>query len=155
MFQRAVGVLKKNAREFKDFAFKGNLIQLAIAVVLGGAFGKLITSFVDHIFLPTLSVFGAEPGDPSAGYTRWHFRGIQFGAFLGDLISFLIVALAIFLLMVKTVGWLSKLTVRHLNADGTPEEPTEKECPYCLMKVPYRAVKCGHCTSELPASTSV
>src|SRR5215212_7352221 len=101
MFGKAVGVLKNNLNEFKEFAFKGNLIQLAIGVVLGGAFGKLITSFVDNLFLPLLSAFGATAKGGNAGYLAWQVRGIKFGAFLGDLISFLIIALAIFLLMVK------------------------------------------------------
>ncbi|HYE18416.1 MAG TPA: large conductance mechanosensitive channel protein MscL [Tepidisphaeraceae bacterium] len=148
MFKRAVGVLKANANEFKEFAFKGNLIQLAIAVVLGGAFGDLIKSFVGNLFTPLLSVFGADPANKMAGYASWNWRGINFGLFLADLISFLIIALAIFLLMVKVVGALGRLTVK-LKTDGTPSDPTDKECPYCLMKVPYKARRCGHCTSDI------
>src|SRR5688572_28319519 len=114
MFRKAVGFLKSNVNEFKEFAFKGNLIQLAIGVVLGGAFGKLITSFVDNLFLPLLSAFGADPKVAGqAGYVAWQWRGIKFGAFLADLIGFLIIAVAIFILMVKVIGWIIKLSVRQ------------------------------------------
>lgn len=148
MFGKAIGVLKNNLNEFKEFAFKGNLIQLAIGVVLGGAFGGLIKSFVDNLFLPILSVFGASSEGGLPGYARWQFRGIRFGQFLADMISFLIIALAIFLLMVKVVGLLSRLTKKPA---GTTDTPVDKECPYCLSKIPLKATKCAHCTSELPA----
>jgi large conductance mechanosensitive channel len=148
MFAKAVGFLKANLSEFKEFAFKGNLIQLAIGVVLGGAFGKLITSFVDNLFLPILSAFGADAKNPgAAGYTAWQWRGVKFGAFLGDLISFLIIALAIFLLMVKVVGWIVKLSARQQTQ--TPASPTTKTCPFCLNTVPILATRCGFCTSDI------
>jgi large conductance mechanosensitive channel len=151
MFGKSISILKNNLAEFKDFAFKGNLIQLAIAVVLGGAFGKLIVSFVDNIFMPLLSVFGASKDSGMPGYARWEFRGIHFGQFLADLISFLVIATAIFLLMVKVIGWIVKLT-----AGPAKVAPTDKDCPFCLMKVPVKATKCGHGTSELPiAATAV
>jgi len=143
MVQRTLGVFRKNFQEFKDFAFKGNLIQLAIGVVLGTAFGGLIKSFVDNIFMPLLSVFGA-PVNKEPGYARWEVRGIHFGQFLADLISFLIVAVAIFLLMVKVVGWIAKLSKGSQDV-----APTEKDCPYCLMKIPVKAIKCAHCTADL------
>jgi large conductance mechanosensitive channel len=143
MFQRALEVFRKNFQEFKDFAFKGNLIQLAIGVVLGGAFGGLIKSFVENIFMPLLSVFGAQ-GSGVPGYARWEVRGIHFGQFIADLIGFLIVALAIFLLMVKVVGWIARL-----SKGSKDTAPTEKDCPYCLMKIPVKAIKCAHCTADL------
>jgi large conductance mechanosensitive channel len=146
MFGKAVGVLKANLNEFKDFAFKGNLIQLAIGVVLGGAFGKLITSFVDNLFLPLISVFNAD-AVKGAGYTQWQWRGIKFGQFLGDFISFLIIAIAIFLLMVKTIGWIVKLSARQQA--GATAEPTTKTCPFCLNTVPILATRCGFCTSDI------
>src|SRR3954471_10519384 len=148
MFGKAVGVLKTNLNEFKEFAFKGNLIQLAIGVVLGGAFGKLITSFVDNLFLPVLSVFGADAKNPGhAGYTSWQWRGVKFGPFLGDLISFLIIAVAIFLLMVKVIGWIVKLSARQQA--GEAPGPTTKTCPHCLNTVPLLAARCGFCTSDI------
>ena len=146
MFGKPLNILKSNLNEFKDFAFKGNLIQLAIGVVLGGAFGKLIASFVDNLFLPLISVFHADAAK-GAGYTQWQWRGIKFGQFLGDLISFLIIALAIFLLMVKTIGWIVKLSARQQEKPAA--EATTKTCPYCLNTVPILAVRCGFCTSDI------
>jgi large conductance mechanosensitive channel len=145
MFRRATGVLKANLNEFKEFAFKGNLIQLAIGVVLGGAFGNLITSFVKNIFVPLLELVTGSAGKGGYG---WEWKGIHVGQFIGDLISFVIIALAIFLLMVKVIGWIVKLTAKAQGPDKEGE-PTEKECPYCLMKVPAKARRCGHCTSDI------
>jgi large conductance mechanosensitive channel len=152
MFKRAVTFLKGNLNEFWEFAFKGNLISLAIGVVLGGAFGSLIKSFVDNIFMPLISFAGAD-ATKGAGYTQWQWHGVKFGAFIADLISFLIVALAIFLMMVKVVGWVVKLT-KKMQGPTDPAQPTEKECPYCLMKIPLKAVKCGHCTADLEAAAA-
>jgi large conductance mechanosensitive channel len=149
MFARAIGVLKGNLNEFWEFAFKGNLISLAIGVVLGGAFGKLITSFVDNIFMPLISLVSATP-EKGAGYTTWAWKGVKVGPFLGDLISFLIIAAAIFVLMVKVVGWIVKLT-KKAQGPASPADPTEKECPLCLMKIPAKARRCGHCTADLDA----
>ena len=108
---------------------------------------KLVTSFVDNIFMPVISLFSSTPGR-GAGHMRWEWRGVRVGPFLGDLVSFLIVAVAIFLMMVKVVGWIVKLT-RKAQAPAAAAEPTEKECPMCLMKIPVKAVRCGHCTSHL------
>ena len=142
--------LKANLAEFWEFAFKGNLISLAIGVVLGGAFGTLIKSFVDNLFMPIISLPGKHFGNGGQGYLGWQWEGIKFGVFIGDLISFLIIAAAIFLLMVKVVGWVVKLT----RKPATPSDPTEKECPFCLMKIPVKASRCGHCTSDLDGPTS-
>jgi len=147
--------LKANLAEFWEFAFKGNLISLAIGVVLGGAFGALIKSFVDNIFMPIIALPGKLFGGSGAGYQAWQWQGIRFGVFIGDLISFLIIAAAIFVLMVKVVGWVVKLTKKS-QAPAAAAEPTEKECPFCLMKIPVKAGRCGHCTSDLggPNSTT-
>jgi large conductance mechanosensitive channel len=151
MFKRAITFFKHNVGEFREFAFKGNLIQLAIGVVLGGAFGDLIKSFVSNVFMPVISIFSANPVK-GAGYTQWQWRGVKFGAFLGDMISFVVIALAIFVLMVKVIGWMIQLTAR-VRGPAAPSEPIDKECPLCLMKIPMKAVKCGHCTSDLPPGT--
>ena len=136
-----------NLSEFWEFAFKGNLISLAIGVVLGGAFGDLIKSFVGNVFMPVISLFGADT-TKGAGLHAVAVAGDQARGVLGDLVSFLIVATAIFLLMVKVVGWIVTLTKKS-QGPGKPDEPTEKECPLCLMKIPARATKCGHCTADL------
>ena len=152
MFSKAVGVLKSNLNEFKEFAFKGNLIQLAIGVVLGGAFGGLITSFVNNLFMPIINIVTGG-GKKEGGYLRWEWLGIKFGPFIGDLISFLIIALAIFLLMVKVVGLIAKLSAR--KQANEPVDATTKTCPYCMNTVPIKATRCGFCTSDIGPETPV
>jgi large conductance mechanosensitive channel len=143
-------LLRENVAEFWEFAFKGNLISLAIGVVLGGAFGSLVKSFVDNIVVPFVGLLTGAGKD--GAYTQWQWRGIKFGAFLGELVSFLLVALVIFFVMVKVVDVIVKLT-RRVRPPASPDEPTEKECPLCLMKIPVKARRCGHCAADLPGAT--
>ena len=128
--------------EFKSFAFKGNLIDLAVAVVLGTAFGAVINSLVKNIFMPLISYV-----TPNMTYTEWHFGKIQIGAFLGELVNFTAIALAIFLFIVKLVGMIVQKTT-----PPAPSEPTSKECPFCISNIPIKATKCAHCTADLPAT---
>jgi len=94
--------------EFKEFAFKGNLIDMAVAVIIGGAFGKLLDSFVKNIVMPAISLI--MPG--KQGYLAWELKvgekTIPYGLFLGEILSFLLIALALFIFMVKIVGWFSR-----------------------------------------------
>ena len=94
--------------EFKTFAFKGNVLQLAVAVILGTAFGKIIESFVKNILMPLLSLI-LPGGQPWAAW-HWTFHGktIAFGLFLGELVNFLLVAAALFLFVVKFLGWFAR-----------------------------------------------
>ena len=109
--------------EFKAFALKGNVIDLAVAVVIGGAFGKIIDSFVKHLLMPTISL--VMPGDQ--GYVNWKFvvgeKEIPYGLFLGEVVNFLIVALALFILLVKLVG--SMIKKRTAEADVAPAPSPE------------------------------
>ena len=123
--------------EFKAFAFKGNMIDLAVAVVIGGAFGKVIDSLVKNIFMPLISYVAPS----KEGYEGWHIGEVKIGLFLGDIVSFLIVALAVFLVMVKVLSMLIK--------KPAPPPPNTKDCPLCLMAIPLAATKCGHCTADL------
>ncbi len=129
--------------EFKAFAFKGNLIDLAVAVVLGTAFGAVINSLVKNIFMPIISYV-----TPNMAYTEWHIGKIQIGAFLGELVNFLAIALAIFIFIQKVLGNIM------LKASAAPaaSEPTSKECPFCLSNIPLKASKCAHCTADLPGA---
>jgi large conductance mechanosensitive channel len=129
--------------EFKNFAFKGNLIDLAVAVVLGTAFGNVIQAIVKDLIMPLISYIDFGKG---RGYTNWHIGRLQVGYVLAELLNFMLVALAIFIIIVKVVGALMKRALTPPAAG----EPTTKECPYCLMVVPIKARKCGHCTSDLP-----
>lgn len=128
-------------QEFRNFAFKGNMIDLAVAVVIGAAFGAVISSLVKDIIMPLLSYVIPNQG----GYLAWHIGRLKIGAFLSEVLNFLIVALAVFLMMVKMIGYLLK----RAAPPPAPAEPITKECPFCLMVIPIKASKCGHCTSEL------
>ena len=126
--------------EFKAFAFKGNMIDLAIAVVIGTAFTAVINSLVKNVIMPLISY--VSPGDTS--YTQWHIGRIEFGPFLGDVLNFLIIALTVFILLVKIVGGIVKRPA--------PEGPPMKECPLCCSNIPAKARKCAHCTADLAAT---
>jgi large conductance mechanosensitive channel len=129
--------------EFKTFAFKGNMIDLAVAVVIGTAFGAVISSLVKNVIMPALSYVLPE----HAGYTAWKLGRIEIGIFIGEVINFLVIAVAVFLCIVKVMGMIQKLT-----APPAPSEPVTKECPYCLSVIPIKASKCAHCTADLPAA---
>jgi large conductance mechanosensitive channel len=127
-------------QEFKAFAFKGNLIELAVAVVIGAAFTRVINSLVTHVVMPLLSYV-----TPSTDYSQWKAGKVLIGLFLNEVIQFLIVALAIFIVIQKIVGTM----IRKAESPPAASEPTTKECPMCLSVIPVKARKCGHCTSEL------
>jgi large conductance mechanosensitive channel len=108
--------------EFKKFAFKGNVIDLAVGVIIGGAFGKIISSLVSDVIMPAISLI--TPGNQ--GYLDWKWvvegKEIPYGKFLGEVLNFLIVALALFIFIVKFVGWL----MRSKKAEAPPA-PTKEE----------------------------
>ncbi|WP_406693995.1 large conductance mechanosensitive channel protein MscL [Singulisphaera sp. Ch08] len=111
--------------EFKTFAFKGNVIDLAVGVIIGAAFGKIITSLVDHIIMPLIGVI--LPG--KSGYQGWkatiNGKEIPYGLFLGDIVNFLIVAVALFLFIVKFLGWIMR--TRKEEAKAAPPLTKEQE----------------------------
>ena len=126
-------------QEFKSFAFKGNMIDLAVGVVIGAAFGAVIKSMVDNVIMPMVGYV-----TPRMTYTEWHIGKVMIGKFLGDLLSFVIVAFAVFITIVKVLGAVMK-RVQSEPASG----PTTKECPLCLSVIPIHARKCAHCTADL------
>ena len=111
--------------EFKNFAFKGNVIDLAVGVIIGGAFGKIVTSLVDHIIMPLVGVI--LPGNK--GYENWAVtigeKTIPYGKFIGDVVSFLILAAALFLFIVKFLGWLMKSKAAEAAAPPAPTKDQE------------------------------
>jgi len=111
--------------EFKNFAFKGNVIDLAVGVIIGGAFGKIVTSLVDNIIMPVVSLI--MPGD--SGYKDWALsiggKTVPYGAFLGDIVSFLLLALALFVFIVKFLGWLMKSKAAAAVAPPPPTKDQE------------------------------
>jgi len=111
--------------EFKNFAFKGNVIDLAVGVIIGGAFGKIVTSLVDNIIMPLVGVI--LPGEK--GYENWAVtigeKTIPYGKFIGDVVSFLILAAALFFFIVKFLGWLMKSKAAEAAAPPGPTKDQE------------------------------
>jgi large conductance mechanosensitive channel len=154
--------MKKIWKEFKEFAVKGNAVDLAVGVIIGAAFSGIISSLVKDIVMPPISLLtggldfsnkfiilrGAKDGSTAfntpADAVKAGAVTLNYGNFLTLAINFLIVAGAVFLL------------VRAINKlKGPPEaEPTSKECPACAMKIPLKAVRCPHCTTELSEASA-
>jgi len=141
-------------KEFKEFMMRGNVLDLAVGIVIGAAFGKIVTSFVSDILMPPIglalgkvdftNLFINLSGKPYATLAEAKAAGaatINYGVFLNTLIEFLIVAFAIFL-VVRTANRLRR----------PPEAPPSRECPYCLSSIPDKATRCASCTSDLKAA---
>jgi large conductance mechanosensitive channel len=142
-------------KEFKEFIMRGNVLDLAVAVIIGAAFGKIITSLVNDILMPPIglllgkvdfsNLFLNLSGSPYATLKDAQNAGaatINYGIFINNVIDFIIVALVIFL-VVKLANQLQKTKKIEEAA------PTTKECPYCLSKIPLKATKCSYCTSKI------
>ncbi len=130
--------------EFKEFALRGNVMSMAVGLLIGGAFSGLVTSLTANIITPLINCFGTVNAEDTAKLA-WTFRGqtFEFGIFLGDIINFIIMAFIIFLI-VKAMNALANI--------GKKEEkpaPATKKCPYCKSDIPLDAVKCPHCTSDI------
>jgi large conductance mechanosensitive channel len=148
-------------KEFKEFALRGNVMDMAVGIIIGAAFGTIVSSLVADVIMPPIGLLlgnvdfsnlfavlksGAAPG-PYASLAEAKAAGavtINYGAFLNTVISFLIVAFAIFL-MIKGMNQMKR------KQEAGPAAPTTKECPHCLSAVPIRATRCAYCTSELKA----
>jgi large conductance mechanosensitive channel len=124
--------------EFKAFAFKGNMIDLAVAVVIGGAFGAVVSSLVKDIIMPLVG--HVVPGQES--YAGWSIWGMSVGKFIAELVNFLIIAVAVFIVIVKLLGSVMKKS-------EPPPGPPMKECPMCLSNIPAKARKCAHCAADI------
>ena len=132
--------LKKFIEEFKAFALHGNVMDMAIGVIIGGAFTTIVTSLTENLINPILGLAG---GTDLSGFVL-SLGGIElrYGAFLTSVINFLIMAFVLFCLL-KGVNKL-------LSIGKKPAAPTTKKCPFCCSEIPIEAVKCAHCASELP-----
>ena len=139
--------------QFRQFIRRGNVVDLAVAVIIGAAFGKIVTSFVDDILMPPIGVAlgnvdfsnlfinlsGKEYSSVAAAKAAGAAT-LNYGIFINNILNFIIIAFAVFLL------------VRQINRMQTPAPApaaATKDCPYCLTPVPVKAVKCAHCTSEI------
>jgi len=142
-------------KEFKEFIMRGNVLDMAIGIIIGGAFGKIITSLVNDILMPPIGVllgnvdfanlFVNLSGKPYASLADAKAAGaatINYGLFVNTIIDFVIVAFVIFLL-VRAVNRMRR------QQEAPPAVPTTKECSYCLSSIPIKATRCPNCTSQL------
>ncbi|MGF1592657.1 MAG: large conductance mechanosensitive channel protein MscL [Kiloniellaceae bacterium] len=142
-------------KEFKEFAMRGNVLDMAIGIVIGAAFGKIVTSFVSDILMPPIGLllggvdftnifvvlsggdYASLEAAKAAGAATWNV-----GLFINTVIDFMIIAFAIFL-VVKAVNNLKR------KEEAPPPAPSEKSCPFCATTIPLKATRCPHCTSQL------
>ncbi|MGB7540063.1 MAG: large conductance mechanosensitive channel protein MscL [Anaerolineales bacterium] len=142
-------------KEFKDFIMRGNVLDLAVAVIIGGAFGKVISSLVTDILMPPLglilgkvdfnNLFINMSGTPYASLAEAQAAGaptLNYGVFINTIINFVIVAAAIFLI-IRLANRLQRLRPTEKPA------PTTKDCPFCISSIPVKATRCPYCTSEI------
>jgi large conductance mechanosensitive channel len=137
--------MKKFMQEFKAFALRGNVIDLAVGVIIGGAFQGIVKSLTGDILSPIIGLFAKTDFSTMA----WTILGVEvrYGAFITAVINFLIMAFLIFLL-VKGMNKLANLGHKR-KEEAPPAEPTTKICPYCLSEISIQASRCPHCTSIL------
>lgn len=139
-------------KEFREFAVKGNVVDMAVGIIIGAAFGKIVSSFVNDVLMPPIGLLlgkvdfsslfvnlSGKPYDTLSSAKAAGAATINYGLFFNTLIDFIILAFAIFLM------------VRQVNRLKREPEPSTRACPYCLSKIPLKATRCGHCTSELAA----
>jgi len=140
-------------KEFKEFALKGNVIDLAIGIIIGAAFTSVVNSFVNDILMPLIGLvigkidfsnmfislngqsYATIAAAKAAGAPTWNY-----GLFLNSVINFLIVAFVVFLVVKQ---------INRLKREPAPAEPNTKECPFCLSAIPLKATRCPDCTSQL------
>jgi large conductance mechanosensitive channel len=150
-------------KEFKEFAVRGNVLDMATGIIIGAAFTTIVKSLVDDVIMPPIGLLlgsvdfsnlfallkAGSPGGPYASLAEAKEAGavtINYGMFINAVVSFIIVAFVLFLI------------IRNMNRMKREEEeapappPTTKDCPFCLSSVPIKATRCAHCTSELPAT---
>jgi len=144
-------------KEFKEFAMRGNVIDLAVGVIIGAAFGTIVKSLVDDVLMPPIGLLvgGLDFSNLFVSLSGQHYPSlaaakeagaptINYGLFLNNVLNFMIVAFAVFLL-VRQINRLKRET------PVPPPAPTEKPCPFCISTIPLAATRCPHCTSELRA----
>ena len=143
-------------KEFKEFAMRGNVMDLAVGVIIGAAFGKIVTSLVEDVLMPPIGqlIGKVDFSGLFINLSGTHYDTIQlakaanppgatlnYGSFLNNVINFLIVAFCVFLM----VKWINRFAAKPTPAAA----PTTKDCPQCAMAIPLAAKRCGHCTSQL------
>jgi large conductance mechanosensitive channel len=152
-------------KEFKEFAMRGSVVDMAVGIVIGAAFGTIVKSFVDDVLMPPIGLLlgnvdfsnlfitlkeGSKAAGPYASVAAAKAAGavtLNLGMFINTIISFIIVAFAVFL-VIKGINRMKR------EQEEPPAEPTTKDCPYCLTSIPIQASRCPHCTSQLAPVTA-
>jgi large conductance mechanosensitive channel len=150
-------------KDFKEFVMRGNVVDMAIGIVIGAAFGTIVKSFVDDVLMPPIGLLlgnvdfsnlfltlkeGAKAAGPYASLAAAKAAGavtLNYGFFINTIISFIIIAFAVFLL-IKGINRMKR------EQEAPPAEATTKECPFCIAAIPIKATRCPHCTSQLTAA---
>lgn len=159
-------------KEFKEFAMKGNVMDLAVGVVIGAAFQKIVTSLVEDIIMPCISILIGKI-DFSDMVLTVGSASIKYGNFITTIVNFLIISFSIFLVVryinklnhpeklkelndkfVHSIDKKGRLKKHKKEAPVSPVEPETKVCPYCLTEIKYKATRCPHCTSELTVESN-
>ena len=135
--------MKAFLKEFKEFAVKGNVMSLAVGMIIGSAFTALVNSLLDNVISPIIGCFNTG-GINGLHVTIWK-ADIYYGAFLTDVVNFIIMAFVVFLM----VKGMNKLMAVGKKKEEEVEEVTTKECPYCKSEINIEATKCPHCTSDV------
>lgn len=152
--------MKKILKEFQEFAVQGNMIDMAVGMIIGAAFKDLVNALVNDIIMPVISIFTGKLDFSSMfiALNGEHYATLadaqaveaptlNYGLFITEIINFIIMAFVIFMI-VKEINSLKK-ALKHEEKPAAPAEPTEKVCPYCMSKIDIHATRCPHCTSEL------
>jgi len=133
-------------KDFKEFVVRGNVVDLAVGIVIGAAFGTLVTAFVAAFITPIVAVVAGKSDVAALSFTAGG-TSFPYGLFLTALISFVLVALAVFILVVKPIN-----ALRDRQRRGESVDPTSKPCPECLSEIPVEARRCAFCASEQPSA---
>lgn len=133
-------------KEFRKFILRGNVVDLAVGVVIGAAFNGVVQALVKDMITPIISAFGGTQHFENSSFTIHHSQFL-YGDFLNTLISFLIVAAAVFFFVVQPINKLTDMAIRRKGTDDS----TTKKCEFCLSEVPKEATRCKFCTSKLEA----
>lgn len=138
-------------KEFKSFAMRGNVVDMAVGIIIGGAFGKIVSSMVKDIILPPIGILMGNVDFSQLAFILKEKTAeaeavtINYGLFINSVLDFVILAFCIFMV----IKGMNSMKAKEVE---TPKEPTTKDCPKCLSQVPIKATRCAHCTSELEPS---
>jgi large conductance mechanosensitive channel len=148
-FETGEESVKGTLNEFKAFILRGNVVDLAVAVVVGSAFSGIVNALVKDLITPLIAAIGGQQHF-AALYFPINNSQFMYGDFINSVFNFLIIASVVFFLIVKPIN----LLMSH-RKKGPPPDPTTRECPYCISQIPIKAMRCAYCTAEVPVPVAV